>query len=115
MPRAKNRVASREKRKKIVASAKGYFGRRKDCYALAKDAVIRAGCYAYRDRKQRKRQFRRLWIMRINAAAKLNGLNYSKFMAGLKEKGIELNRKVLAHLALHEPDAFKAIADAVKA
>lgn len=115
MPRAKNRVASRERRKKVLSSTKGYFGKKKNCYALAKDAFLRAGCYAYRDRKQRKRQFRSLWIMRINAAARLNGLTYGKFIAGLKAKGIELNRKALAHLALHEPDAFKAIADAVKA
>lgn len=115
MPRAKNRVASRTKRKKILSAAKGNYGRRSTCYSLAKDATMHSGVYAYRDRKQKKRQFHTLWIMRINAAARLHGLSYSKFMSGLKTNGIDLDRKTLAHLALHEPEAFKSIADNLKA
>lgn len=115
MPRAKNRVASRAKRKKILAAAKGNYGRRGTCYTLAKDTFMRGGVYAYRDRKQNKRQFLTLWIMRINAAARLNGLTYAKFMSGLKTSGIDLDRKTLAHLALHEPEAFKSLADQMKA
>ncbi len=114
MPRAKNRVASRARRKKILAATKGYYGKRGNCYAIAKDAFIRAGVYSYIGRKQRKRNFRSLWIMRINAAARLNGLTYGKFIKGLKSKSIELDRKTLAHLALHEPETFKAIAESVK-
>ena len=115
MPRAKNRVASRAKRKKILAASSGNYGRRGTCYTLAKDTFLRGGVYAYRDRKQKKRQFHTLWIMRINAAARLNGLTYSKFMAGLKANEIDLDRKALAHLALHEPEAFKSLADSIKA
>lgn len=115
MPRAKNRVASRARRKKILAVSSGNFGRRGTCYSLAKDTFLRGGVYAYRDRKQNKRQFLSLWIMRINAAARLNGLTYSKFMAGLKTNSIDLDRKTLAHLALHEPDTFKSLVDQVKA
>jgi len=115
MPRAKNRVASRAKRKKILSAASGNYGRRATCYTIAKDTFMRSGVYAYRDRKQNKRQFLTLWIMRINAAARLNGLSYSKFMSGLKTAGIDLDRKTLAHLALHEPESFKAIADQLKA
>lgn len=115
MPRAKNRVASRAKRKKIIQSASGYYAKRGNCYTIAKDSFYRSGNYAFRDRKQKKRQFHTLWIMRINAAARLNGMPYAKFMFGLKEKGIELDRKSLAHLALHEPDAFKSLVESVKA
>jgi large subunit ribosomal protein L20 len=115
MPRAKNRVASRAKRKKLLASTAGNYGKRGNCYSIAKDAFTRAGCYAYEGRKQKKRQFHSLWIMRINAAARLNGLPYGKFMAGLKANHIALDRKSLAHLALHEPDAFKSLVESVKA
>jgi large subunit ribosomal protein L20 len=115
MPRAKNRVASRARRKKILAASSGNYGRRGTCFSLAKDTFLRGGVYAYRDRKQKKRQFHTLWIMRINAAARLNGCTYAKFMAGLKTSGIDLDRKTLAHLALHEPDSFKSLVDQVKA
>ncbi|ERP31896.1 50S ribosomal protein L20 [Chitinivibrio alkaliphilus] len=114
MPRAKNRVASRAKRKKVLSANKGYFGKRKNCIRTAKDAFYKAGEYAYRDRRQNKRNFRRLWITRINAAARLNGLTYSELMCGLKEKGIDLNRKALAHMAVNEPDAFAEIVNSVK-
>ncbi|MBN1576133.1 MAG: 50S ribosomal protein L20 [Chitinispirillaceae bacterium] len=114
MPRAKNRVASRAKRKKLLAATAGNYGKRGNCYTIAKDAFIRGGVYAYSGRKQKKRQFHALWIMRINAAARLNGLPYGKFMAGLKAKNIDLDRKTLAHLALHEPDAFKSLVESVK-
>jgi len=106
MPRAKTRVASRARRKAIIAQTAGYFGKRKSCISTAKDALYRAGVYAYRDRKQNKRNFRTLWIMRINAAARLNGTTYGKLISGLKAKGVELDRKALAHLAMHEPEAF---------
>jgi large subunit ribosomal protein L20 len=115
MPRAKNRVASRARRKKIIKRAKGYFGRSKNNFTLAKDAFFRAGKYAFRDRKQRKRQFRSLWIMRLNAAVREFDMAYSDFISGLKKKNIELDRKVLAHLALHEPESFKKIVELVKA
>lgn len=115
MPRAKNRVASRAKRKKILSHASGYFGKRGSCYSIAKDSFFRSGNFAYRDRRQKKRNFRSLWIVRINAAARLNGMPYRTLIGGLKEKGIELNRKTLAHLALHEPEAFKKVVETVKA
>lgn len=115
MPRAKTRVASRARRKKILSATAGYFGKKKNSITIAKDAFYRAGVYAYRDRKQNKRNFRALWIMRINAAARLNGLAYGKFISGLKAKGIELDRKSSAHLALHEPEAFKKLAETIKA
>ena len=115
MPRAKNRVASRAKRKKLLNATAGNYGKRGNCYSIAKDAFLRAGVYAYRDRKQKKRQFHTLWIMRINAAARLNGMPYARFMAGLKTRGIELDRKTLAHLAMHEPEAFKSLVESVKA
>ncbi|MBN1307477.1 MAG: 50S ribosomal protein L20 [Chitinispirillaceae bacterium] len=114
MPRVKSRVASRARRKKILSATKGNYGKRGNCYSIAKDAFIRGGSYAYSGRKQRKRQFRSLWIMRINAAAQLNGLPYGKFMAGLKAKNIDLDRKTLAHLAVHEPDTFKSLVETVK-
>lgn len=115
MPRAKNRVASRAKRKKVLKQTAGNYGRRANCISIAKDTLMRSGVYAYRDRKANKRNFRSLWIVRINAAARENGIAYGKFISGLKTKGIELDRKSLAHLALHEPDAFKKIVEAVKA
>ncbi|KMQ51449.1 50S ribosomal protein L20p [Chitinispirillum alkaliphilum] len=115
MPRVKNRVASRARRKKIISQASGYFGKRKNSITIAKDAVYRSGVYAYRDRRQKKRNFRALWIMRINAAARINGTTYGRLINDLKTKGIELNRKSLAHLALHEPEAFAKIVETVKA
>jgi len=114
MPRSVNSVASRRRRKKVIKKAKGYFGRRKNVWTVAKNAVDKAMLYSYRDRKTKKRNFRSLWILRINAAARLNGMTYSQFMGAMKKSGIELNRKVLADLALNHPEAFKAIVDKVK-
>jgi large subunit ribosomal protein L20 len=114
MPRIKRSVASRARRKKILKAAKGYYGARSRTFKVAKQAVIKAGQYAYRDRRQRKRQFRRLWITRINAASREHALSYSVFMAGLKHAGIEVDRKVLAEIAVHEKDAFRALAERVK-
>ena len=114
MPRIKRSVASRARRKKILKAAKGYYGARSRTFKVAKQAVIKAGQYAYRDRRQRKRQFRRLWITRINAPSREHGLSYSVFMAGLKHAGIEVDRKVLAEIAVHEKDAFRALAERVK-
>jgi len=114
MPRSVNAVASRRRRKKILKAAKGYFGARSNVYTVDKNAVERAWQYAYRDRRNKKRVFRRLWIARINAAARQEGLSYSKFMYGLKQADIQLNRKVLADLALNEPAAFKSIVAKVK-
>lgn len=114
MPRSVNAVASRKRRKKILKQAKGYFGARSKVYTVAKNAVERGLQYAYRDRKQKKRNFRSLWIARINAAVREHGMSYSKFMHALNQKGIELNRKVLADLAMNEPEAFKAIVEQVK-
>ncbi len=114
MPRSVNSVASRRRRKKILKAAKGYFGARKNVYTVAKNSVEKALQYAYRDRRQKKRAFRRLWIARINAAARINGLSYSRFMHQLKENDIQLNRKVLADLAMNHPEAFKAVVDTVK-
>ena len=114
MPRPKRSVASRARRKKILKQAKGYYGARSRSFKVAKQAVIRAGQYAYRDRRQRKRQFRSLWIMRINAAARQHGLSYSRFIAGLKQAEIDMDRRVLADLALQEPEAFGALAEKAK-
>jgi len=114
MPRSVNAVASRRRRKKILKAARGYFGARSNVYTVAKNAVEKAWQYAYRDRRNKKRAFRRLWIARINAAARQEGMSYSKFMHGLKKANIELNRKVLADLALNEPAAFKSIVAKVK-
>ena len=114
MPRSVNAVAKRARRKKVLKQAKGYFGRRKNVWTVAKNAVDKAMLYAYRDRKTNKRNFRSLWITRINAAARLHGLSYSQFMGKVKNNGIELNRKVLADLAMNHPDAFKAVVDKVK-
>lgn len=110
MPRARNPVQSRARRKKILKQAKGYHGARSRSFRVAKQAVIKAGQYAYRDRRQRKRQFRALWIARINAAARQHGLSYSRFMHGVEKAGIGLDRKVLAELAVADKAAFEAIA-----
>ena len=114
MSRSVNHVASRARRKKVMKQAKGYFGRRKNVWTVAKNAVEKAMQYAYRDRKNKKRTFRALWIQRINAGARQYGLSYSQFMGKVHANGIELNRKVLADLAMNHPDAFKAIVDQVK-
>ena len=115
MPRVKRGVTARARHKKVLKQAKGYSGRRKNVYRVAKQAVIRAGQYAYRDRRQRKRQFRALWIVRINAAARECGLSYSRLMNGLGKAGIELDRKVLADLAVFDKPAFAALAEQAKA
>ena len=109
MPRSVNSVASRQRRKKIMKQAKGYFGARSKVYTVAKNAVEKGLQYAYRDRRNKKRAFRRLWIARINAAARLEGTTYSKLMHALSKKEIGLNRKVLADLAMNHPDTFRAI------
>lgn len=114
MPRSVNAVASRARRKKILKAAKGYFGARSKVYTVAKNAVEKALQYAYRDRKNKKRAFRRLWITRINAATRIHGLSYSKFIHALSTKNIGLNRKVLADLAMNHPDTFKSVVDSVK-
>ncbi len=114
MPRSVNSVASRARRKKILKLAKGYFGRRKNVWTVAKNAVEKAMLYAYRDRKTKKRNFRSLWISRINAGARLHGMSYSQFMGKIKSNNIELNRKVLADLAANNPKAFKAVVDKLK-
>ena len=114
MPRSVNAVASKARRKKMMKQAKGYFGRRKNVWTIAKNAVEKAWGYAYRDRKTKKRNFRSLWIVRINAAARLHGMSYSQFMGKVKANNISLNRKVLADLAMNHPDAFKAVVDKVK-
>ena len=109
MSRVKRGVTSHARHKKVIKSAKGYYGRRKNTIRVAKQAVEKAGQYAYRDRKARKRNFRSLWIQRINAAARENGMTYGRLIDGLNKAGIEVDRKVLADLAVHEPDAFKAV------
>ncbi|WP_086478490.1 MULTISPECIES: 50S ribosomal protein L20 [Arenibacter] len=114
MPRSVNSVASRARRKKVMKQAKGYFGRRKNVWTVAKNAVEKAMLYAYRDRRNKKRTFRSLWITRINAGARMHGMSYSQFMGKVKANNIELNRKVLADLAMNHPEAFKAIVDKVK-
>ncbi|EKB56831.1 50S ribosomal protein L20 [Bergeyella zoohelcum] len=114
MPRSVNAVASRARRKKIMKQAKGFFGRRKNVWTVAKNAVERAMQYAYRGRKEKKRNFRALWIARINAGARAEGMSYSQFMGALKKNNIELNRKVLADLAMNHPEAFKAVVNQVK-
>ncbi|ASV28963.1 50S ribosomal protein L20 [Maribacter cobaltidurans] len=114
MPRSVNAVASRARRKKVMKQAKGYFGRRKNVWTVAKNAVEKAMLYAYRDRRNKKRTFRSLWITRINAGARQHGMSYSQFMGKVKANGIELNRKVLADLAMNHPEAFKAIVEQVK-
>ena len=114
MARVKRGVIARRRHKKVLKQAKGYYGARSRVFRVAKQAVIKAGQYAYRDRRQRKRQFRSLWIARINAEARVNGLSYSKFINGLKKANVEIDRKVLADLAVHEKAAFAAIAERAK-
>ncbi|MDG1761230.1 MAG: 50S ribosomal protein L20 [Flavobacteriaceae bacterium] len=114
MPRSVNSVASRARRKKVLKQAKGYFGRRKNVWTIAKNAVDKAMLYAYRDRRNKKRTFRALWITRINAGARLHGMSYSEFMGKVKAANIALNRKVLADLAMNHPEAFKAVVDKIK-
>jgi large subunit ribosomal protein L20 len=115
MPRVKRSVHARKKRRKVLEEAKGYWGIKKSSYTYAKEQVERSLAYAYRDRKVRKRDFRRLWIMRINAAARANGLSYNQFIAGLKAADVELDRKILADLAVHDPDKFGEIVAQAKA
>jgi large subunit ribosomal protein L20 len=109
MPRANNAVASRQKRKKVLKRTKGYFGRRKNVWTVSKNAYEKGLTYAYRDRRKKKASFRALWIQRINAGAREHGMSYSEFMGKLSEAGIEINRKVLADLAMNDPQAFEAI------
>ncbi len=112
MARVKGGPRAHARHKKIIKQAKGYYGRRKNCFRTAVQAVEKAGQYAYRDRRNKKRDFRRLWIQRINAAARLNGMTYSTFMNGMRLSGIELDRKVLSDIAIREPEQFAAIAKA---
>ena len=114
MPRSVNHVASRAKRKRILKLTRGYFGARKNVWTVAKNTYEKGLTYAYRDRKNKKRTFRALWIQRINAAARIEGLSYSQLMGALHKAGIEINRKVLADLAMNNPEAFKAIVEQVK-
>ena len=114
MPRSVNNVASRAKRKRILKLAKGFFGRKKNVWTVAKNAIEKGMVYAYRDRKQKKREFRGIWIARINAAARLHGLSYSELMGKLSKANIELNRKVLADLAMNHPTAFESLVNKVK-
>lgn len=114
MPRSVNSVASKARRKRVLKSAKGYWGRRKNVYTIAKNAVEKGMQYAYRDRRVKKREFRKLWILRINAGAREHGLTYSQLMGGLKKAKVDLNRKVLADLAMNHPEAFKAVVKKVK-
>lgn len=114
MPRSNSSVPRHRRRRKIIKQAKGYYGARSRNFKAAKEAVWKAGLYAYRDRRQRKRQFRRLWITRINAAARTHGLTYSAFIAGIKEQDIELNRKTLAELAVNNPEAFGTLVKSIK-
>ena len=114
MPRANSSVPRHRRHRKVVKQAKGYYGARSRNFKSAKEAVSKAGLYAYRDRRQKKRMFRRLWITRINAAARLHNMSYSAFIAILKEKGIELNRKVLADMAMNDPNAFSRLIEHVK-
>jgi large subunit ribosomal protein L20 len=114
MPRSVNNVASRAKRKRIMKLAKGFFGRKKNVWTVAKNAIEKGLVYAYRDRKQKKREFRGVWIQRINAGARAEGLSYSELMGKLKKAGVDLNRKVLADLAMNHPEAFKAVVTKVK-
>ena len=114
MPRSVNAVASRRRRKKILKAAKGYFGARGKVYTVAKNAVEKGMVYAYRDRKNKKRAFRSLWIARINAGARQHGISYSRLMHQLSESGIELNRKVLADLAMNHPETFRSIVESVR-
>jgi large subunit ribosomal protein L20 len=114
MPRSVNHVASRARRKKILSQTKGYWGARKNVFTIAKNILEKGLTYAYRDRKTKKRNFRGLWIQRINAGVRLHGMSYSEFMGKIHAKNIQINRKVLADLAMNNPEAFKAIVDAVR-
>lgn len=114
MPRATNAPASKARRKKILKQTKGYFGKNANVYTVAKNVLEKGLTYSYRDRKNKKGQFRALWIQRINAGVRLHGMSYSQFIGGLEKKGISLNRKTLADLAMNHPEAFKAIVDKVK-
>ncbi|WP_077130910.1 50S ribosomal protein L20 [Spirosoma montaniterrae] len=114
MPRSVNHVASRARRKKVMKLAKGYFGRRKNVWTVAKNAVEKGLGYAYRDRRAKKRDFRALWIQRINAGARINGMSYSVLMGALSKSDVQLNRKVLADLAMNHPEAFAAVVEQVK-
>jgi large subunit ribosomal protein L20 len=111
MPRATNAVARKRRKKKVLNEAKGYFGRKHSSYRLANEQVMRSGAYAYRDRRTRKRDFRRLWIVRINAAARREGMSYSQLIHGLSEAGVEVNRKMLADIAVRDPEAFRRFAE----
>ena len=115
MARVKRGTIARARHKKVLKQAKGYYGARSKVYRVAKQAVIKAGQYAYRDRRQKKRQFRSLWIVRINAAARENGMSYSRLMDGLNKAGVEVDRKMLADIAIHDKPAFAALADQAKA
>ena len=114
MARVKGALSTRKRRKKILKAAKGYWGAKSKHFRMAKQAVLKSGNYAYIGRKQKKRDFRALWITRISAACKLNGINYSRFMYGLKKSGIELNRKMLSELAISDPDAFSSLVETAK-
>ncbi|MEO9946420.1 MAG: 50S ribosomal protein L20 [Paraglaciecola sp.] len=114
MARVKRGVVARARHKKVLKQAKGYYGARSRVYRVAVQAVTKAGQYAYRDRRQRKRQFRQLWIARINAASRQNGLSYSRFINGLKKASVEIDRKILADIAVHDKNAFSALVDAAK-
>src|SRR6201991_5148334 len=114
MPRATNAVARKRRKKKVLDRAKGYYGRKHSSYRLANEQVMRADAYAYRDRRNRKRDFRRLWITRINAAARQEGMSYGTFMHGLKLAGIELDRKVLADIAVRDPETFRRFAESAR-
>ena len=115
MPRVKRGVTARSRHKKVMKAAKGYYGARSRVFRVAKQAVIKAGQYAYRDRRQKKRQFRALWIARINAGARAHGISYSRLINGLKKASIEIDRRVLADLAIHQQDAFSALVEKAKA
>ena len=114
MPRSVNSVAAKARRKKVIKLAKGYYGRRKNVHTVAKNAVEKGLSHAYKDRRTKKRNFRSLWIQRINAGARLHNMSYSEFMGKINAKGIELNRKTLADLAMNHPEAFKAVIDSIK-
>ncbi len=111
MPRATNAPATKARRNKVLKKASGYFGNKSRLFRYAKDAVDRAEKFAYRDRRKKKGEYRKLWIVRINAACRNNGVSYSRFMAGLKASGIEMNRKVLSEMAIHDPESFKALVE----
>ena len=115
MPRVKRGVTARARHKKVLANAKGYRGARKNVYRVAKQAVMKAGQYAYRDRRQRKRQFRALWIVRVNAAARLSGISYSQLINGLSKAAVEIDRKILADMAVNDKTGFESLAERAKA